>query len=642
MPAQPTSAPAATGTAPPAPHVLLRLLHGSEDAAVALVLGALVVLPLSSIAQRELSRFGIPGAAQWLTQLTFVLAMLGAALAARHKRLLSLSALEFALQGPRGSLLRGLGNLLGSGVSAILAATAWRYVQTERESGAALPLGVPQWIVSALLPLTMAILALRLWWQCAPAWQARAIGLLALTAALAWVHGWTRETTPPVAILAGLLVAGTLLGMPLFAAIAGATAVCLWHAEYPLASIPLKIQALTTSSSLPTIPLFTLAGYLLARGSSSQRLVDVFRALAGEVRSGPALVTILVCTFFTTFTGASGVTILALGGLLMPMLRASGYAERASLGLITGSSALGMLFPPCLPLILYAIVANTALANADVFSLERSGVTIEHMFLAGLLPGALLVACAWSWGRSVSPSREARREPLVGDAAYASSPHPPIGRSLWKAKWELLLPLAALVAIFSGLATPLESAALAASWAFLVATLRRDLKLGQLVALFAECGALVGGILAILGASMGLTHFLVLEQIPLRAAEWASASIESRLLFLLALNGFLLVVGCLLDIFSAVVVVVPLIVPMGQQFGIDPLHLGVIFLANLELGYLTPPVGLNLFLAAGRFQVPFVEVARAVLPLLCVLAGGVLVITYVPWLSTWLPKLLLD
>ncbi len=629
----PVSVPAAADESIPRAF-MHRALRAVEDLLVALVLAGIALLPLTGIVQREFGRFGVPGAAEWLTQLTFALAMLGVVLCAREKRLLNISALDFVLTGRIGSFARSLANALGAVVFGVVAFAAWEFVQGERSNAAVLSGGVREWTIALLLPLAFAALTLRLTWQAGQRALGRVLVLVLVATGLWWMHSWTGEPQGKWWPLAAALLVGTLLGMPLLAAIAGATALCLWNAGYPLASIPLKIQALTTNSTLPTIPLFTLAGYFLARGSSSQRLVAVFRALAGGLRSGPALVAVLVCAFFTTFTGASGVTILALGGLLMPMLRGSGYSERNALGLITGSSALGMLFPPCLPLILYAIVANTALANADVFSVERGGVTIEQMFLAGVLPGAVLLAFAWGWGILVSP-KSIPASPK--DAAQT----PRLARAMWDAKWELVLPLVALALIFGGIATPLEAAAIAAAWAFLVVILRRDLKLTQLLGVLSECGALVGGILAILGASMALTHFLVLEEVPVRAAEWASQSLESKLAFLLALNGFLLVVGCLLDVFSAIVVVVPLIVPMGQEFGVDPIHLGIVFLANLELGYLTPPVGLNLFLSAGRFRKPFGEVVRSVLPLLAILALGVLVITYVPWLSTWLPSLLL-
>ena len=331
---------------------------------------------------------------------------------------------------------------------------------------------------------------------------------------------------------------------------------------------------------------------------------------------GPAIVTALVCAFFTCFTGGSGVTILALGGLLMPVLLAARYSERAALGLLTSSGSLGLLFPPSLPLILYAIIAK---------------VGMKEIFLGGLLPGALLVASTIWWGISQAPRIEAREKRFSAGTAW---------RAIWTAKWELAIPAVALGGLLGGLATPVEAAAMTAMYAFVVETfVYRDLKVFRdSMRVMSECGLLVGGVLLILGVALGFTNYLIDAQVASKAVEWATATLKSPLLFLLMLNLFLLVVGCLMDIYSAIVVVVPLIVPLGVAFGIDPIHLGIIFLANLELGYLTPPVGMNLFLASYRFNKPMSVVTRAALPLVGVRLIVVLLITYIPFLSTFLPR----
>jgi tripartite ATP-independent transporter DctM subunit len=333
-------------------------------------------------------------------------------------------------------------------------------------------------------------------------------------------------------------------------------------------------------------------------------------------------VTALVCAFFTSFTGGSGVTILALGGLLMPVLLAARYSERHALGLLTGAGSLGLLFPPCLPLILYAIISTQA----------KAAVSIEQMFLGGILPGLVMLGLTLWWGIRVGPKIEATAGPF--DAQVAR-------QAVWKAKWELLLPVVALVALFGGFATTVEAAAITALYAFIVETfVYRDLHLFRDVPrVVTQCGLLVGGVLLILGVALGFTNYLVDAQVPARLVEWTTGAVHSPLVFLLLLNLFLLVVGCLMDIYSAIVVVVPLIVPVGKAFGIDPVHLGIIFLANLELGYLTPPVGMNLFIASYRFKKPMTEVTRAVLPVLFVLFLGVLLITYIPPLTTLLPRL---
>jgi C4-dicarboxylate transporter, DctM subunit len=326
---------------------------------------------------------------------------------------------------------------------------------------------------------------------------------------------------------------------------------------------------------------------------------------------------VLVCAFFTSFTGASGVTILALGGLLKPVLDAAGYSEKSALGLLTGSGSLGLLLPPCLPLIFYAIVAR---------------VPIEQMFLASIIPAFVMMAATAIWGLRQGRENNGNVRNFSWREARGA---------FWEAKWELAMPIVACVALFSGWATPVEAAALTAFYAFLIeSVIHRDLKIIRDVPrVTAECGLLIGGILLILGVSLGFTNYLVDAEVPTRAVEWTTRTIHSPILFLLLLNVFLLVVGCLMEIYPAIVVEVPLLVPLGAAFGIDPVRLGIIFLANMELGYLTPPVGLNVLMSSIRFGKSVPEVFRAVLPVVVVLAAGVLLITYVPALTTALPKL---
>jgi len=384
------------------------------------------------------------------------------------------------------------------------------------------------------------------------------------------------------------------------------------------ATVLIETYSLSVSPTLPAIPLFTLAGFILAEGHASARLLRVFRAWFGWIPGGTAVVCAILCTFFTAFTGGSGVTILAVGGVLFPALLKEGYRDRFSLGLLTTSGSLGLLLPPSLPLILYAVVAQ---------------IPIEDLFIGGVLPGILLTMMIAAWG-----VREGMR--------FATTRHPfrasEAGASLWAAKWELLTPLVVVVAMFSGLATAVEAAALTACYALLIQTVvHRDLSLKRdLLRVFVECVVVIGGVLVILGVAVGLTNYLVGVQLPTKMVSWVQAHIQSRLAFLLALNVFLLMVGWLMEIFAAIVVVVPLIVPLGAAFGIHPVHLGIIFVANLELGFLTPLVGINIFLASYRFKRPVLEVCRAALPFMAILAIGVLVITYVPWLTTGLLAIL--
>ena len=343
----------------------------------------------------------------------------------------------------------------------------------------------------------------------------------------------------------------------------------------------------------------------------------MFHTLAGHIRGGPAIAAALVCAFFTAFTGGSGVTILALAGLLMPVLRAAKFSERDALGMMTGAGSLGILLPPCLPVLFYAMVAR---------------VDIRAMFLGAFIPGMILVAMTAAWGL------------WAGRKGAATAPKfdfPAARRAVWAAKWELALPVVSIVPLFAGWASSVEVAAITAAYAFfVVAVVHRDLNLlrdGRRV--MAEAGLLVGSILLILGVALGLTNYLVDAQIPDLLANWSLTHIPSKWLFLLGLNVVLIFVGGLVEIYAAIIVVVPLLVPIGLRLGIDPIHLGVIFLANMELGFLAPPVGLNLLLTSSRLKKPLGEVIRAVLPLLLVMFVGVLLITYVPALTTWLPGL---
>jgi C4-dicarboxylate transporter, DctM subunit len=590
-----------------------------EDALLSFVLLGMVSIPIVEIVLRRLGSTGISGSTAFVQHGTLLVGMIGAMMAARERRLLALATASF-LPG-RWRLIAGvLAAAFGAAVAIYLAIAGLLFVLTEREAGGTLAYGIPLWIVQLVLPIGFAIIALRLLLH-----AAEGVGMRLVTAGLATLMVVTPyllgESTAGITFAAlAALIAAAILGMPIFAILGGAALILNWAAEIPIAVLAVSHYTLVVNPSLPAIPLFTLAGYLLAEGRASERLVRLFTSLFGTLRGGPAVVTVLACTFFTAFTGGSGITILALGGLLYPILRSARYSERDSLGLLTGAGSLGLLFPPCLPLILYAIVAE---------------VKLEQMFLGGIVPGLLLVGLTSAWG--------VWRQPAAGSAGQQRA-------IVWRealtavrgAKWELLLPVVVMVALFGGFATPVEAAALTALYALVVVTLvHRDYEsFGSVIRVFGQCGLLVGGILLILGVALGFTNYLTDAQIASMAMEWVTSSIESKLLFLLLLNLFLIVVGCLMDVYSAIVVVVPLIVPIGMAFEIDPVHLGIIFLANLELGYLTPPVGMNLFISSYRFNKPLLEVYRATLPMLVVLLVGVLTITYIPVLTTFLPRLI--
>ena len=605
----------------------VRWLCGIENSILIVCLFALIFLPLLERVMRGFFNTGIEGEAEFVLHFSLVIGMVGGAIAAREKRLLGISTIAHFLKGPWKIAADVFANSWAAIVTGVLGYAGYLFLLDERGAGNEIAYGVARWWIQSMLPICFGLIAIRLVWNSGPQWWVRLLSSMVVLVA-SWIlwEGWIpvdRILLPGVI----MLITAMLLGAPIFSVLGGATLLYLWREDFPIAGVATSHYSMSTEALIPTIPLFTLAGYFMAESKASQRLVRVFQSFVGQFRAGPAIVTIFVCAFFTAFTGGSGVTILALGPLLMPVLTSAKYGDKPSLGLITGAGALGILFPPSLPIILYFIVAN---ANV------QTGISLEHMFLGGLIPGILMVGMMTLYSRR-----------LISKEAVAGKKFDWVESrcAVWEAKWELMIPVVAITALFSGVfSTPVAAAALTALYAlFVELVIHRELRpFKDLPRVMTECGLLVGGVLLILGVAMSFTKdFLVFAMIPDLAIEWGTANIESKYVFLLALNCFLLLVGCLMDIYSAIVVVVPLLLPLGAAFGIDPIHLGIIFLANLELGYLTPPVGLNLFLSAYRFKRPVMEVAKASLPMLIVLAISVLLITYIPFLTTFLPNLIL-
>lgn len=593
-------------------------LNTAENAVVTVALFAMVLIPLAESFLRRVFQLGIPASTAIVQHMVLVVGMLGGAIAAREGRLLSLSTLgETALHGRWNSTYRIFTYGVSAAVTAFLSLAGYQFVASEREAGQILGYGIPMWVVELVLPVGFAVIAIRILFHSSEKWGMRAAATLCALLFVGVVMAWPGGFHHSFAIAMFIMLIATVLGVPAFVTLGGVALILFWGADQPIAAIPVAHYSLVTNPSLPTLPLFTLAGYFLAEGGAPKRLVRAFYALFGQFRGGPAIVTVLVCALFTSFTGASGVTILALGGLLMPVLLGAQYSEKDSLGLLTGSGSLGLLLPPCLPLIVYAIVAN---------------VPIKQMFLGGIVPALVMMTATAIWGvRRGSASGGAIRKFEWKEAQLA----------LWDAKWELATPVVASVALFSGIATPVEAAAVTAFYAFLIeAVFHRDLHIYRdLPRVMAECGLLIGGVLLILGVSLGFTNYLVDAEVPTLAVAWTTQHIHSPILFLLLLNAFLLVVGCLMEIYPAIVVEVPLLVPLGLAYHIDPVRLGIIFLANMELGYLTPPVGLNLLMSSYRFKKPVPEILRSVLPVVTVMILGVLLITYIPALTTALPRL---
>lgn len=415
--------------------------------------------------------------------------------------------------------------------------------------------------------------------------------------------------------MSGLVASGgiiflAVLGVPLFIIMSLAALVAFTFSGVQISAVAQEFYRISSAPTLVTIPLFTFAGYLMAESRSPQRLLRLVETGLGWMPGGLSIVALVVCAFFTAFTGASGVTIIALGGLIYPLLVKDGYSEKYSLGAITASGSLGLLFPPSLPIILYGLVAK---------------VDIDKLFKAGIVPGLVIMVVLSSWSIYCSPKNAVKRSFVLKDFLYA----------LKEAWLEAILPIGVLVGIYGGFVTVTEAAAFTAFYVFVIEVIiYRDLSLNEDVPrVIVDSMSLVGGILLILCCALGFTNYLVDEEIPAKIFELMKVYLTDKYSFLFFLNIFLLVVGCLMDIFSAIIVVVPLIIPIAAEFGVDPVHLAIIFLANLEIGYLTPPVGINLFITSFRFKKPMTEVYKAAIPFLILLIISLLIITYVPDLS---------
>ena len=415
------------------------------------------------------------------------------------------------------------------------------------------------------------------------------------------------------AAAAGLLA---LLGTPLFVVLAAVTLFLLFQSGIDLSIAIVEMNRMAEMPLLAAIPLFALAGYILAESRAPQRLVKFSHAILGWLPGGFAIISLITCALFTAFTGASGITIVALGGLLLPGLIKERYGENFSYGLLTTSGSLGLLFPPSLPLILYGVVSET---------------NIEKLFLAGIVPGLIMLLVLVIYSMRSGIAAGVSRAPFSWREAR---------KALWESAWELPLPVVVLGGIYGGFVAVSEAAALTALYVLIVESfIRREVTWKKLYKAMLECMILVGAVLIILGAALAFTNYLIDAQIPMKTLELFESHISNRITFLLMLNVFLLLVGCILDIFSSLVVVVPLVLPIAHAYGVDPIHLGVIFLANLQLGYSTPPVGMNLFIASLRFEQPVGKLYVASLPFLILLLLVLFLITYLPELSLWLPGL---
>ena len=416
-------------------------------------------------------------------------------------------------------------------------------------------------------------------------------------------------------ILIILVILLIIAGLPLFAALGLVSVISFLAAGTDPTVIILEFNKIASAPTLLAIPLFTLAGYILAESKAPKRLYELLQTSIGRLPGGVAITSLITCALFTCITGASGITIIAIGGLIYPILLKQNYSEKFSLGLVTCSGSLGLLFPPSLPLILYGIIAS---------------VSIDKLFLAGILPGILIIIVLYIY--SIIKGEKLQQH------NYIKFTWRNFLKSLYKTKWELPIPFIIIGGIYGGYLTVVEAAAVTAFYTFVIEFfIKRDLKIkADFVRIFRDTTKLVGGILIILGMAMGFTNYLIDEQIPQQLLQIVKTLISSKITFLLLLNIFLLITGFVLDIFSAIIIVVPMIVPIANSYGINPIHLGIIFLTNLEIGYLTPPVGLNLFISSYRFKKSILHLYKVSFPFLLLLLLCLIIITYFPGLSLFL------
>jgi len=571
----------------------------------------MVFIPTFETIARFVNFRGIPASPVLVQHLTLWIGFLGAILAARQNKLLALTTTPLFSIDEQFHFGRWIAKVISFIVVLTLMWGSWELVKVEFAYSVDIAPNIPRWFIQAVMPFSFGLIAIQILINSTENNLYRA-SILMMT--VLWIiiglTGVFQNEYWLIWIGLGILSVSVLYGAPIFVGLGGVAVLFFWGDFTPISAIPAEMYRIVVSPTLPTIPLFTLAGYILAESGASRRMIDVFSSTFGWIRGGTPVVVVLLCGFFTALTGGSGVTILALGGLLYPLLRKSGYSELFSLGLITVSGSLGLLFPPSLPAIIYSVTA---------------GVSVKDVFIAGLIPGTLLVTFVAGWAILRGEKERIKVQSFQWDSTV---------KSLWIAKWELIIPILILYGVFGGFTTLVETAAITVVYILIIETLiYKDLPLNSLPKIVVDCATLVGGVLIILGVAMGVTSYLVDAQIPMHLLSWVKETISSKYIFLLLLNGLLLLVGCMMDIFSAIIVIVPLISPLGHYFGVDPVHLAIIFIANLELGFLTPPVGMNLFLSAYRFDKSMPVIYKATLPYFTIRILVVLLITYLPIIS---------
>ena len=575
----------------------------------------LISFPIFQILSRYISFFSIPASQEIVQHMTLWIGFVGAVIAARSNKLLSVVREPVFRSAKKISLTQFLVHIFSVSIVFVLSVSYLKMIQIGIQYPENIAPFIPTWVAQSIIPLGLILI----WYQMilTSSSDLKYKLFLAIFSIIPTIvlYFWQFPLANPLLLWTKVIFAVVLVafGLPIFVLLASLSIFFFlsepsdWATNFDLIStISDSAYRIVVSPTLAAIPIFTLAGYILAESKISERLINFFKSSVGWIPGSTVLIVVLLCAFFTALTGGSGVTILALGAILYPILIHDGYSKRFSLGIITTAGSLGLLFPPSLPAIIYSVTA---------------GINPLELFRQAFIPAIFLMSIMFFYGLYKRPKARKIEKFDLSKALNTAN----------IAKWEIAIPILIILSLFTGFATLVESAALLVLYVISVELfIYKDISMKDLPKIVINCATLVGGVLIILGFAMGFTGYLVDAQIPLKILNYVQSTISSKIIFLLALNILLLIVGCLMDVFSAIIVVVPLIAPLATYFGIDPFHLAIIFIANLELGYITPPVGMNLYLSSYRFEKDMPTIYNATLPFFFIRLIGVLLITYIP------------
>jgi len=575
----------------------------------------LISFPIFQILGRYISFFSIPASQEIVQHMTLWIGFIGAVIAARSNKLLSVVREPVFDSSTKVDWPKFFVHVFSLSIVFVLSISYLKMIQIGFQYPDYIAPYIPTWFAQSIIPIGLILIWYQMIMTSSTDLKYRVLLMLISIIPTIILYFWQFPLANPLLLWTKVLFAISLVafGLPIFVLLASLSIFFFlsepseWATNYDLIStISDSAYRIVVSPTLAAIPIFTLAGYILAESSISERLIRFFKASLGWLPGSTVLIVVLLCAFFTALTGGSGVTILALGAILYPILIHDGYSKQFSLGIITTAGSLGLLFPPSLPAIIYSVTA---------------GINPLELFKQALIPAVFLMSIMFFYGLYKRPKGKSVDRFVFKDAFETAK----------IAKWEIAIPLLIILSLFSGFATLVESAALLVLYVLMVELyIFKDISLKKIPKIIIDCSTLVGGVLIILGFAMGFTGYLVDAQIPLKILNFVQSTISSKIIFLLALNILLLIIGCLMDVFSAIIVVVPLIAPLAIYFGIDPFHLAIIFIANLELGYITPPVGMNLYLSSYRFEKDMPTIYSATLPFFFIRLVGVMLITYIP------------